>query len=141
VSATTFDIMCSGVATTAFVQAVAAVRSCVCASASHGAVVRVRALIGQRAPPAANARVAHAICVAVVDIAWPQIRVAAQSHPVSGIGSPMDDAASVGVPACTRCRVGRRMEVDVGLRVFDNVCADGWLTAAESIFGLAVRAM
>jgi hypothetical protein len=33
------------------------------------------------------------------------------------------------------------MEVDVGLRVFDNVCADGWLTAAESIFGLAVRAM
>ena len=140
-SATTLDSMCSGVATTAFVQAVAAVRSCVCASASHGAVVRVHAFIGQRALRAANALVAHAICVTVVDIAWPQIRTAVQSHAVSGIGSPMDGAACVLVPPCTRCRVGRCMEVDVGLRVFDNICAGGWLNAVESILGLAVRAM
>ena len=77
VSATTSDITCTGVATAVFVQAAPAVRSCVCASASHGAAVRVHAFIGQRALPAANAWVAHAICVAAVNIAWPQIRTAA----------------------------------------------------------------
>jgi hypothetical protein len=77
VSATTSDVTCSGVATAVFVQAVPAVRSCVCASASRGAPVRVRAFIGQRALPAANAWVAHAICVAAVNITWPQIRTAA----------------------------------------------------------------
>jgi hypothetical protein len=77
VSATTSDITCSGVATAVFVQAVPAVRSCIGASASHGAAVRVSALIVQRALPAANAWVAHAICVAAVNITWPQIRTGA----------------------------------------------------------------